>query len=332
MACLALCALPLRKTRRSGLTSPIPLDRYSRVYYMRLVSNQQVKKRHVEVIEAVSSTILSLIGLSIGFVIGFLAEQFIAEDKPDLPPARAIRRRLVAGLIGAIIAHVGIQSLITQETILEVHKQIIDTSDYEKARKWLIRQDGKTRYLFDILFERVDPWLRGISSGEVRVNIPLTIEFWHRGFEVMRSGEEVLATNLLSQADWKKINSDNAAYKVQAAAKTRGVSLKRIMIYDPADPQQKKDLRELAKFHRQAGIEVKEIPVTSLQGPDFDNWLRTFGSWDFILFGSTTLLVSETHPSTKNLLGAKIFTQREKLASAKSVHNRIWTMAVEIPN
>lgn len=272
----------------------------------------------------------SLVGLVVGFAIGFLAEQLLAADRPDISPTRAFRRRLMAGVIGAIVGHIGMQSLIIQDIIVEVHRQILAErlSDYEKARKWYSQQDKKTKYIFDEIFARVDPWLKGMSTGDTRLGTAMAVDIWSRGFGIAGSGDEILATNTLSQKDWNKFSLD---IKIQAAAAIRGVKVKRVMIYDPVNLKNQDDLRKLAKPQLQAGVEVKEISIQSLLGPEYDRLVRLLGGLDFVLFGSFGLLIAETHPISGYLTGARLVVEREKMAAARELHGRIWAVATAIP-
>ncbi len=96
------------------------------------------------------------------------------------------------------------------------------------------------------------------------------------------------------------------------------------MLIDPADPQHREGLHELARLHQAVGVDIRELSTEWLETPAFQGWLQQLGTSDVVLFGDSFLLLTYVHPNTKSISRSVVTTNPEKLAAARTFYERLW--------
>lgn len=269
----------------------------------------------------------ALIGIILGSLIGYIVPEFIATEKSGQTKAQKIGSKVMAAIIGAIIGHIAVLSVQTQTLLGDIRKTITNPTPYKEASDWIAKQDGATHDLFQGKLEELRTRLLIIANGEILVPRDEVFNVWIRGFELMKSGDAVYATNIVSEGDWKFFGPEGGGRKTQENAIKKGVTVRRIMLSDPNDVVHRQGLLRLASLHTEVGVQIRELDINWLETPAYQGWLQQLGTSDIVLFGDNFLLLTYTHPKTKSILRSEVTTNKEKIIAAKSFYQRIWADA-----
>ncbi|MCX7759353.1 MAG: hypothetical protein N2169_07105 [bacterium] len=272
----------------------------------------------------------SVVGIAIGAITGLAVSELFTRDKMEQTKTAIVFRKVVIAIVGATIGHIAVLSVQLQFLLNDVKYTMSHPTPYDEAEDWISKQYGATRELFQEKLEELRTRLLIITKGEILVSRDEVFNVWIRGFELMKPGDIVYATNIVSEGDWKYFGPEGGGRKTQEDAIKRGVTIQRIMLYDPNDLSHRNGLIRLASLHAEVGVQVKELDINWLETPTYQGWLQLLGTSDIVLFGDSFLLLTYIHPKTKSILRSEVTTNKEKINAAKAFYQRIWKDAKTI--
>ena len=271
------------------------------------------------------SNIIVLLFAIIGGLVSFLLELGI-EHKSSIKLAKKIS----AVIIGSVISGVGTMTFFLSNDFARLQQQLdlidrylIETGPYSKAVKTIDHIDTPlAKKFFGSRLVALEQALDEISDKEILLSRNEILNIWE---ELIRSAKsEVLATNLVSQDDWKNVSRDNAGLNVQKSAIENGANITRINIYDDSLPSHKEGLDRLKELQQSIDIKVHSISFQYIdKNETYDHMKQRLGSLDVVIVDKQILLLTTVNPRTYKMEYAKLTYNPQKIAMATELFNKL---------
>lgn len=151
-------------------------------------------------------------------------------------------------------------------------------------------------------------------------------------YMVKNAKADIMATNIVSEDDWKAVTKDGKGASIQKEAINRGVRIRRLFIYDDKNQGHLKGLLDLAKSHKAVRIEVKIISLSSIRNdPMFESYKRDLNELiDIIITDNSLIMQTDVNSSNYKMNWAMLNCDKNYVLKASEFWNHFWERGSEL--
>jgi hypothetical protein len=276
----------------------------------------------------------AVISLLIGVIFSVIDNTAKNEHTSFSKIFRIAEKSLVYGILGlALTTTISVIATMSKvdDTLTLLDKSLKESNKYYKARESIIQIESQTiQKLFNDGLVRITKQLDDISLRKLYVPREGIWNVWES--LISTATKEVLATNLVSQKDWKHVSQDGTGLERQKEAINKGISIKRVFIYDEEREDHITGLYNLAKIQINAGVQVKfilrkDIETNSSVQDDLRDLQRIL---DVVITDKQSILLTEIEPVTYTMRWSYLIYEKEKIESGVHFWGRAWNNALSL--
>lgn len=270
---------------------------------------------------------ISILGLLLGSVFT-LIDFHRSERSKSRKVFIVIERSLLYGILTFALT-TGIDSKMSIDkfsTSIDKFDQNLSQIDkYHKASDCISNIDyAPAKSLFETGLKELTVELDDIAQRKLflgRHKILTTFEFM-----VKNASKDIMATNLVSEDDWKSVTRDGKGAIIQKEAIQKGVKIRRLFIYDEQNQKHLQGLLELAESHKAVGIEVKIISLADIRSdPMYESYKRDLNELiDMIITDNSLIMQTDVNSTNYKMNWAILNCDKNYVSKAADFWNHYW--------
>lgn len=243
---------------------------------------------------------------------------------------------LIAAL--AMLFHFNLENVSKME---EVNKELASVKKISSGLSFykpyetisLLSENNVFRKLLDRQMNQIKTDLHEVENSMIVCTREEFLSAWETTISKYAQ-KEIRAINTISVEDWNKFTPGSAIVAHESAIK-RGVSVKRLLIYDSDNPDDISANRGLATKQLEKKVEIRLLASKILETSSYYNTLmNTFSTTDIMVVDNDCLFTAFTNDknNTRILRNGKIMNDPAKIQLARDYFDKLWheaeTMAV----
>ncbi len=193
-----------------------------------------------------------------------------------------------------------------------------------------LQEDSTLRHLLSAELGFVTEKLRQIALQELTFKREEVIPKWEK--LILNANRQVLATNVVSLADWKRFSPTEGA-EVHRKALNNGVKIQRVFIYHGNDTAAYERLIMQAQAQVGWGVDVRVLNGAWItESPFVSDLLRDVGTQDIVIYDGECVLLTNVD-GNRNIICSTLTSNQHRLQKAKEFFTKLWdeSEAVKIP-
>lgn len=238
---------------------------------------------------------------------------------------------LIAAL--AMLFHFNLENVNKMEEIkkeLATVKEISSGLSFYKPYETISRlpENNVFRKLLDRQMEQIKSDLHEVERSELVCTREEFVSAWETTISFYAQ-KEIRAINTISVEDWNKFTPGSASSAHQSAIK-RGVSIKRLLIYDRDNTTDIRSNLDLARKQLEQKVEVRFLPSNILEASSYYNTLMSrFSTVDLLIVDNDCVLTAFTtdRNNSRILRSGKILNDPAKIQVARDYFDKLWDEA-----
>jgi hypothetical protein len=262
-----------------------------------------------------------------------LATEYVFKSKEKVHVAlKALANAfLIAAL--AMLFHFNLENINKME---EVKKELASVKEissglsfykpYETLSK--LEENNVFRKLLERQMEQIKVDLKEVENSVIVCTREEFISAWEATI-AKYAKKEIRAINTISVADWSKFTPGSAISAHESAIK-RGVSVKRLLVYDSDNASDIAANLNLAKKQQEQKVEIRFLASNVLESSSYYNTLmNTFSTIDLMVVDDECMFTAFTNErnNIKSLRDGKILNDPRKIQLAKDYFDKLWSEA-----
>lgn len=191
-----------------------------------------------------------------------------------------------------------------------------------------LKNESPLRYYLEEEFQGYQEKFRQIIQYDIQLKREEVIPCWELLIE--KSNEQVFATNIISMDDWKNF-SPTSGKDVHQRAMKKGIGVRRILIYDGRDENDKLLLEHKAKEQLEWGenMEIGMIERSWFETSFASNTMRELGTLDIVIYDAETVLLT-SYDDNQMIVSATLTHNERRVKTALGLYDKLWRQCYKV--
>lgn len=190
-----------------------------------------------------------------------------------------------------------------------------------------LEKQSPLRFVLQEELQTIKDKLKQIELCKLKLRREEVIPKWESLIE--NSNKEILATNIVSLDEWKKFSPTEGEEKHRKAL-SKGVTIKRIFIYNGNNDKSYQNLVEKAKAQTNWGVKVRLLNGEWInESPFVSDLLRDIETLDVVIYDNESVLL--TNAPNGNIVSATLTNNSQQLKKANLFFEKLWNESKQIP-
>jgi len=279
--------------------------------------------------EAVNLAIITFIAVLLFHV----AAEYVFKSKEKVHIALKALANAVLIAALAMLFHFNLENVNKME---EVKKELADVKVISSGLSFYkpyetISQLGEGnvfRKLLDRQMEQIKTDLKEVENSVIVCTREEFVSAWETTIS-RYARKEIRAINTISVEDWSRFTPGSAMAAHEAALK-RGVSVKRLLIYDSDNPGDILANLDFARKQQELKVEVRLLAFKILESSSYYNTLMNkFSTMDLMVVDDDCVFTAFTNDrnNSRTLRNGKILNDPAKIHLARDYFDKLWNEA-----